>query len=337
MINGYYKLEIDYFIYFKISRKKVNITVPGYEVYNKECVVLVIDDYQCRFYYYEFVFDLIEKNGTKKISVFNRLNNFENKVTLYSSSVTEFTQVSIKIDRSRILKFPYKRHSSKIPQYKYLYNKSQGLKQMVDIDNRDGNDFDTFKNNLLWIMLHLKHASCDNCPMDGNAEYMLKNLHIFKNEFNCRNMAVILNAINLSFNLKSRYIICLQQEEKINNSHFMVEAFITILNKWIVVDSSYGLLFMNEKEEYMSLAEVRSSIALQNQITIKKILPVNKLNETLYFKSLTTKLYRFMRPLISDSSYDVKGKFVELVPRIDNMKYILNHIIIDNPLLFWGF
>lgn len=57
-------------------------------------------------------------------------------------------------------------------------------------------------------MVNFSHASRDNYNMKCTASELISN----GTKFNCRNMAVILNALYLSLGIKSRYIICLQKE-----------------------------------------------------------------------------------------------------------------------------
>ena len=37
MENQYFRIELKFDLYFNINREKVNITIPAYEIYNKEC------------------------------------------------------------------------------------------------------------------------------------------------------------------------------------------------------------------------------------------------------------------------------------------------------------
>lgn len=197
---------------------------------------------------------------------------------------------------------------------------------------KDKNDIQKIYIGLKWLHHYIKHSPKDNIDIAVSAIDIF-NASVHKNaKLNCRNMAVVLNAIYLSLGLKSRYIICLQKEIIINNSHFVVEVYVKELQKWIIVDPSYALLFLNKEKKHLSLAEVRFYIATGKKIEIKTI--CNKLNSYLYWHNYISKLYRFRRPIVSNDKYDINSKFIELIPKIKtNSDKELE--LIDNPMVFW--
>lgn len=123
-----------------------------------------------------------------------------------------------------------------------------------------------------------------------------------KETLNCRNMTLILNAIYLNMSIKSRYVICFQKEE-IENCHFVVETFIAEKNKWILVDSSYGFLFQNNKGDYVSLCELRELLAKNKPLNGEK---------SLYIKTISA-IYSKSHSFSSASS-----AFVSLLPSINS-------------------
>lgn len=333
MADKYFCIELKYDIYFSIIEGNVKITVPAYEIYDKECFINYMSDKEIIIFYCQYIFFYFNRLHTKKILVFDKKNNDLICIPTLTISKKEYMEKSIKINRYLLLSEPYAGTSKKEVCYKYSNVKLFDNSIASLSGNSNLNDLEKIKTGLKWLMSKFSHCSQDNYSMSYSASELIKK----GRSFNCRNMAVILNTLYLSWNLKSRYIICLQKEEKLDNSHFMVEVYIKKQKKWVVVDSSYGCLFKNVNGNYLSLRELREYLACNHKVIIDSVDMLKKINSRLYFKSLIIKLYRFRRPVISNDYYNIQGQFIELVPAISfiNIKRNNNINMIDTPALFW--
>lgn len=80
-----------------------------------------------------------------------------------------------------------------------------------------------------------------------------------KEWINCRMMSTILKDIYLSFGFKSRIVACLPIWLDYRDCHVVTIVFSNTLNKWIFMDSSWGIYIMNN-DIIISLEEFRKII-----------------------------------------------------------------------------
>ena len=331
MENQYFRIELKYDLYFNINREKVNITIPAYEIYNKECYTNYISNEVIAVFYYHYIVFVDNKLKFRKALIFNNKNNNMNYVPISGLSKSEYMEKAIKIDRRILLLEQYEKTSKGEINFKYGNVKPFEKEITLSSKNIEFNQLEKVKEGLEWLISQFSHCPQDNYDIGVSVSELIKE----GKRFNCRNMAIILNSLYLSWKLKSRYIICIQKEERIDNSHFMVEVYIQDQKKWIAVDSSYGLLFTDSDGKYLSLRELREYLGNKHQIILEYVNMSQKINPILYFKSLLVKLYRFRRPIISNDFFDTREQFIELVPVISAENRNRNITLVDSPELFW--
>lgn len=67
---------------------------------------------------------------------------------------------------------------------------------------------------------------------------------------NCRYISLLFTQILLAVGFKARWVTCLPMELNYKECHCVTEVFVESLNKWIVVDAAYNLLYFDKKGIY---------------------------------------------------------------------------------------
>lgn len=328
----YFSVELEYKLYFRIVSDKIFITVPTYDIYDQYLLNSLVckTKFKCSYYIYIFEYDM--DISEQNINIYNRLDKTNSNVILSYIGEEEYRRVGISINRKEILKEQYSCTTEIKPFYKYYSSDIIFPFSRFNYDINT-NELEKVKMGIRWLHERIKHCSIDGFEMHKSASEIFIEAYKGNRRLNCRNMAVVLCAVYSTMSLKSRYIICLQKENKIDNCHFVVEVYVPKWNKWILVDSSYGLLFKDVNNQYLSLKDVRNHVAEDKHVEIETI--KLKINDKLYWRSFIKKIYRFRRPLILRDYYDNRDKFVELVPCLDEYELSENIILIDNEDVFW--
>lgn len=326
-MSVFLKLILDCDIYVQVKDDLVFITVPAYDIRRRSPVKFSVSEGKVSFFYYKYYLelDLNDHTGFANVADLKERKKFRIKYAFISE--TEFGCFSKVVDRTEMLKKKYE--CTRKEKIKFFYDMSQGDGEFA---GRIMPEVETIRKDLNWLLSWAGHCSTDDCNGEFTLPIILSAAEQGKKYYNCKNMALILNTIYLRQGFKSRYIICLQSEEEVEDSHFMVEVYLNELKKWILIDSSYGLLFKDESSNYLSMREVRDRMAERETVCIDMV--GRLINMDLYWKNLIKKLYRFRRPIRSDGMFSEKTDCVELVPQYYNCDK--NNIrVIDDPAVFW--
>ena len=322
-------------MYIKILGGKIYITVPLYNIFERFCFVSQKDNIYI-IYYYEYIIYFEPNKSASRIRIAERKGKMA-EYPLKEISEKEYYLNTQKIDRINLLNIEYGKTCSQIIDYVYDNIIDNSWIHILGISNKS-NDLDKIVRGVQWLITNYNHIPKDDYYSIIDANELIRLLDVSNEKsINCRSMALILNYIYLKLGLKSRYVLCMPIEKNIDNSHFMVEVYCQEIKKWLLVDSSYGLMFQ-KKGVFLSLAELRFLLSQKNSNI--KILPVGenvKVNEILYFRALIDKLYRFARPIISDSNLWGDSRIVQLVPNIEDETCIQNCLNIDNPKEMWSY
>ncbi len=337
MSEKYFMFSLEYKIYLMFSDKQIRISVPAYDIFDKECFFVENINGAYKFRYYNYTFDQELSGNYKYLKVYDKKVDKKYRVYLLEIDKKEYKNASIKVDRKQLLLEVYECSCSCIIDYKYeikeyLINSFYKLDyQFFEVSN----SLFQIEQGVRWLLQNFTHISKDQYDSELCLKQLFEKKYNKKIHLNCKNLAVLLNSLYLSWGFKTRYIICLQKEEKVNNAHFLVEVYVDNLTKWIAVDSSYGLFFTDIRGEYLSLREIRENIA-HDKITLIKYVDLSiKVNSILYFRSFICKLYRFRRSLVSNGYY-LPNIFVELIPKCTHSLLEDGVIYTDNPEMFWG-
>ncbi|MDD3393729.1 MAG: transglutaminase-like domain-containing protein [Anaerotignum sp.] len=110
-----------------------------------------------------------------------------------------------------------------------------------------------------WVNKYFPSGEIVNHPKSFNALFYLmdsKNKKV--KTMNCKTYAVVLNDLLNAHGIKARVVHCMPHNRYDIESHYLNEAFIPELNKWIILDSSFGYLI--KENFFLNILEVRSNI-----------------------------------------------------------------------------
>lgn len=135
------------------------------------------------------------------------------------------------------------------------------LEEKYNIKQHAGNsDFDKALNLLMWVNKHIRHnGKYDN----SDAQDALTLLEIaYDKEYgiNCLSMSIVLCECLLAISVKARVMYMMPQDVNDGDNHVIVEAFITELDKWILLDPTYGSYTINSNGNILNLYEIRKCI-----------------------------------------------------------------------------
>jgi tetratricopeptide (TPR) repeat protein len=87
---------------------------------------------------------------------------------------------------------------------------------------------------------------------------------------NCRALAIMLNECYLSMGFKSRFITCLPKDKNDNDCHVINVVWSKTYNKWIWMDPTFNAYVMDDKGNYLSIAEVRERLVKNLPVVINE-------------------------------------------------------------------
>jgi len=127
----------------------------------------------------------------------------------------------------------------------------------------DGNEMQRILRLLKWTGEHFKinGKTLEDRKYDSEDFFdILNRARMEGYVLNCRYISTIFTQILLSVGFKTRWVVCMPIALEYRECHCVVEVYIEALEKWILVDPSYKLLYFNKKGELINLHEMRSLI-----------------------------------------------------------------------------
>ena len=144
------------------------------------------------------------------------------------------------------------------------------LLEKYDLANiaKDGSEFNKAKNLMNEFAPRLKHKSDYDNHVDMNAisllEYSLDNNN---HGINCRNKAQILNEMCLALGIYSRKVWIMPNSKYDGDCHVVNEVWDSTYNKWIMLDITNNMYWVDENGNPLSILEIRTKIANQEFCT----------------------------------------------------------------------
>lgn len=123
------------------------------------------------------------------------------------------------------------------------------------------NDLQKALNLLAWLNSHIRHRGNYYASDTQDALTLLELAFDKDTGINCFAMSIILCECLLAVSVKSRVMYMMPQSIEDGDNHIVVEAFISDLHKWIMLDPTYGSYCMNTKGEIINLYEMRACVA----------------------------------------------------------------------------
>lgn len=160
----------------------------------------------------------------------------------------------------------YEKHS---PEYDELIEK-YGLHSFAG-----EKDLDKALHLLAWVNTHVKHkGNYDNSDRQ-DALTLLQISYDTACGVNCLSMSIILCECLLALQVNARVMYMMPKSVCDGDSHVVVEAFISELNKWIMLDPTYGSYCLNSEKTILNLLEIRSCIAEDRDFTFSETMNYN--------------------------------------------------------------
>lgn len=125
-----------------------------------------------------------------------------------------------------------------------------------------GNEVSKILNLLHWIHNLVPHDGTRENPVVKNAMSMISVCKKEQRGLNCRGLATVLNECYLSMGIKSRLITCLPKDSLgiDNDCHVINMVYSRQLKKWLWIDPTNDAYVMDEKNELLSIEEVRERL-----------------------------------------------------------------------------
>lgn len=153
--------------------------------------------------------------------------------------------------------------TARIPiAYKTSGPEYEMLKEAYHFSNFVGErDFDKAFNLLAWVNRHFRHTGNYDNSDRQDALTLLKLAFDSGYGINCLAMSIVLCECLLAVNVKARVMYMMPKEPNDSDNHVVVEAFISELNKWVMLDPTYGSYCLDADGNILNLYEMRNCIA----------------------------------------------------------------------------
>lgn len=138
------------------------------------------------------------------------------------------------------------------------------LRQRYDVEAiaRSGSEFEKAKNLMNEFAGRLTHKSNYDNHVEMNAPALLEySLDNEKNGINCRSKAQILNEMCLALHIYARKVWILPNSVYDGDCHVVNEVWDSVYNKWIMLDITNNMYWVDESGNPLSILEIREKIA----------------------------------------------------------------------------
>lgn len=137
------------------------------------------------------------------------------------------------------------------------------------------NDLEKALNLLCWVNQHIRHTgNYDNS--DSQDALTLLELAFDKDYgINCLAMSIVLCECLLAVNVNARVMYMMPKNTEDGDNHVVVEAFVSDMNKWIMLDPTYGSYCLDSKGEILNLYEIRNHIVRDEEYSFSDSINYN--------------------------------------------------------------
>lgn len=216
------------------------------------------------------------------------------------------------------------------------------LRKAFNLDSiaGQGNEVEKILNLLHWIHNLVPHDGNLDNPVVKNAMSMISVCKKDKRGLNCRGLATVLNECYLSMGIKSRFITCLPKDSLgiDNDCHVINMVYSTQLKKWLWIDPTNDAYVMDEKNNLLSIEEVRERLINDKPLFLNPDANWNHkisiTKENYLYQYMAKNLYILECPL--NSEYDLETKteskevnYLRLIPTEYFKKSLEKTIITD--------
>ena len=136
-------------------------------------------------------------------------------------------------------------------------------------------DLEKALNLLAWINKHIKHTGNYDNSDKQDALTLLNVAYDKEYGINCLAMSIVLCECLLAVDVKARVMYMMPKSENDGDNHVVVEAFVSELNKWIMLDPTYGSYCLDSNGSILNLYEIRDHIAKDKEYHFSKTMNYN--------------------------------------------------------------
>ena len=184
-----------------------------------------------------------------------------------------------------------------------------------------GDEVSRIINLMKWVHCNLKYDGNSEDPSPRNTFNIIETCQKQDRGVNCRMHATVLSEVYQSVGLKSRFITCLPEEEKVEECHVITEVFSEELDKWVYMDPSFEAYFVDNQGILLRVEEVRKKLVSGDSIRVNEGININ--NEpyaggtSKYIKYMTKNFVRFECLLYNgfESESDGRRSYIRLNPK----------------------
>lgn len=201
------------------------------------------------------------------------------------------------------------------------------LRTTYKLDSVAGNGTEVSRiiNLMHWIHDRIKHNGNRGNPDEKNAMSLLRVCSAENRTLNCRGLATVLNEMYLSMGFASRLVTCLPKDSLGTDMdcHVINAVYSRTLNKWLWMDPTNDAYVMDEKNNLLSIQEVRFRLVYGKPLKINETANWNHQQQT----KIEDYLYNYMAKNLymlqcaTESKYDYEtaqqGKtttYIQLIP-----------------------
>ncbi len=217
-----------------------------------------------------------------------------------------------------------------LPGFSYQPSTNPNLVALRKAFNLDsiaggGNDVSKILSLLHWIHNLVPHDGVSYNPEVLNALSMIRECKKSNRGLNCRGLATVLNECYLAIGIKSRFVTCLPKDSLGTDldCHVINMVYSTHLNKWLWIDPTFDAYVMDEKDQMLSIEEVRDRLITDKPLLINPDANWNhkssQTKEEYLYNYMAKNLYILECPLNSEFDTETPQKdkltsYIRLVP-----------------------
>jgi hypothetical protein len=232
-----------------------------------------------------------------------------------------------------------------LPKFTYQTARNPNLEALRKAFNLDsiagqGNEVSKILSLLHWIHNLVPHDGNHDNPVVKNAMSMISVCKKDKRGLNCRGLATVLNECYLSMGIKSRFITCLPKDSLgiDNDCHVINMVYSKQLKKWLWIDPTNDAYVMDEKNDLLSIEEVRERLINGKPLILNTDAnwnhKVSIIKENYLYNYMAKNLYILECPLNSEYDLETKSEnktinYLRLIPA-EYFKKSLEKIIVKD-------
>lgn len=228
----------------------------------------------------------------------------------------------------------------------------QILKDKYLLDNiaGQGDDLSRSLNILFWLSNNTIHYGDYGYNIPSNSLDLLE--YAFQQEkdhgINCRALSIVLTECLLSIGIMARTVYILPFSPYDFDNHVITHAFIKTLNKWILLDPTYGSYVMDDKNNILDVFEIRERLSNQEKILFNKEINYNgekwtEKESDSYIEYLAKDLFYFQTNECSKFDAENNNRKITISPKcfdaknrnIYNAEYRVKHSDNSENMLYW--